>query len=433
MRDADLQSLGVEIRRSGEDLTLRLPRREIGPWRWIAVVPLLLGLGVAAAPLGFVLTALSFDDAFVSVLFLGFALLFLAPGVGLIWVALTVWIGGTRIHLDDRWVVVSEGVGPFRKRWKRELDDLAGVVVGMPQGGVKHKRWRVDDIDPDRLTAATLPGMDGPRSAITLLREGGAEPLLVAPGYRHATLVPVAESIVDQLKADRRIALFERYGDRPVLLSAPLDAATPLSGLANLADDPAAEEAHADGEDIPPQPAGSRCVLETRDHGLTVTVPPAGVLKGSKGLFVFSLIWTLFSLGVATAFGVAQLSDGASLDDLGGLLFVGAILLIFLTVGAVMLAWSIHLGRQRAILDVVGDRLLVSREGLLGQKQEEFAADQIASLAIGPTGTKVNDQPIHALIIRTHAGTTRKLLASLEDDEIRWIAAVLRVALGVPR
>jgi len=339
-------------------------------------------------------------------------------------------------------VVVSEGLGPIRKRWKRSVEEIEGVVVGVPAGKTgdrQQKMFRLADIDPATLTAVTLPGVEGARSAITFVVHQGKNPVPAGLGYRHTLLLEAVEPLIEQLRADQRVGLFDDVNEHVPLLAAPADAATAASAMDALGErawgGSQDQAAGVEDSEIPAQPAGSRCVLDMQDNGLTLTVPPAGIVKGSKGLFTFGLFWSLITMGIAVAFAMSAISgQGIGGGDLAGLLFAGLLLLVFSGIGIWMLIWSIHVGKRRAIFDVVGSSLVVSRQGLFGLKQDEMSADQIESIDLGPTGTKVNNKDINALVI--HRGRSLgklMLLSQLDDEEIRWIAAVLRVALGVGR
>ncbi len=179
---------------------------------------------------------------------------------------------------------------------------------------------------------------------------------------------------------------------------------------------------------VPDQPAGSNVVLNCQDQDLTLKVPPAGLLKGSKGMFVFSLIWLGFMAVFTPMWFLSDTAPGGT-EALGLLAFLS----LFWAIGGGLLVASIHMGRRRAIIDVVGGVLLISRAGLFGTKQVEFETGQVRAVRVGASGLKVNNVPVMELQILPVEGRKVGLLSQRNDDELEWIAATLRTAIQVGR
>lgn len=179
--------------------------------------------------------------------------------------------------------------------------------------------------------------------------------------------------------------------------------------------------------DIPPQPVDSEVKLEVRDDGLTLSIPPVGICKGSKGLFGFSIFWNGFMV-VFTRFWIVG-SNGSTQG--WSLLMLVAFFGLFWAIGIGTLIAAINAGRRRAILDVVGDTLLITRQNIFKTRQQEVHRDNIKSIRRDRSGVEVNDVPILNLQIRLHEGKKISLFSQLSDDELGWLAAVLREALGV--
>lgn len=439
MEREQLESLGVRVTHLGDGVQYDLPRRKLGPWRLLGVIPLLLGLFVVLVPFRLLHGVMDDPGTSVSLLLAGITLLFAAVGLLPAAVGLTLIAGSSRLTLKGDRAIVSEGIGPLRKRWKRRLDDLRGVVAGMPSGGSKHEFRHMQQIDPARLGVMRMPGLAKPVSCVVLVFESQS-PLVAALGYPHETAAALAEDLAGVVTMDHREALFAERGGPVRLLVA--DAATAI----DVSDDSlatafttgmaTAEGSTAIGTDdaepteavIPPKPSESRCTLDVRDDGLQIIVPPVGLIKGSKGMFVFAIVWLLFTGGIGVVLVGGGIGSGGGVFEV---LFPLLLLLVFVSVGVVMLVYSIHAGRRRAILDVVGDALLVSRQGLFGFKQDEFDAADIAAIRIGKTNTEINGRPVMELQIHTAKGRKLGLLSQLSDEEIQWVAAVLRTALGV--
>jgi len=135
-------------------------------------------------------------------------------------------------------------------------------------------------------------------------------------------------------------------------------------------------------------------------------------------------------MAVFTTFGtliVTGVIEGESdIEGLWGIVGAIAFVGLFWAVGIAMLLGAINAGRRRAVLDVVGDTLLIYRRSIFGTKQREWTADDLSHVCIGPSGTEVNDRPIMQLQIHPREGKKYGMLSQTSDDEIRWIAQELR-------
>lgn len=182
----------------------------------------------------------------------------------------------------------------------------------------------------------------------------------------------------------------------------------------------------------PPPPAGSTILCERFADGVTIQVPAAGLWKGSKGLFVFALLWNSvvalvsFCLvgGVLGANRNNQMGDGWWVLPLMGLLFWG--------VGIGILLAAINMGRRRAALAVTGGSLMVLQTGLLGSKRRLWEPGEVEDVRTGPSGMKINDVPVLELQIFDGGGKLG-LLSGRSDEELEWLAGELRSALQVGR
>lgn len=434
MAQGDLEAWGVRITQYADGVRYVLPGRRLGPWRFLGLIPLLLGLVFVSVPAGIVSQAIDADDPIFSVFIGVFAGVFIVVGLMPIAAGLAIFAGRSRLEIRGDRVVVSEGIGPIRKRWKRDLGDLTGVVVGVPEGGMKRKLRRIEGINADSLRLTKVPGLPEPRSVVTFMFSK-QEPLAAALGYPHELAVALAEHAAGFIRADDRVTLFGEGGEPIRVLAADRDAVTSMNefdaGDSGDASDGRSTWGGLDRDHIPDQPAKSRCVLDVRDDGLTLTVPPVGVIKGSKGLFVFSLIWLAF-IGVFIGFviGLGELPSLSGNDFFGSMLML-LMGLLFVGIGVAMLVFSINAGRRRAILDVVGSTLLISRQSIFGLKQDEIPADNIKRIRVGPSGAEVNNQPIMELQVHRNKGGKLGMLSQLDDEDLEWIAAVMRNALGV--
>ena len=176
------------------------------------------------------------------------------------------------------------------------------------------------------------------------------------------------------------------------------------------------------------QPLESDVVREDRSDGVTLTVPPAGIGRGSKGLFAFSLVWC----------GFMAVFDGMLLlFARGGIGFMMlpflAVSLLFWAIGIAMLLGAVNMGRRQAVFAVVGDKLLAMQTGIFGPTRHEWDKDEIVDVRPGPSGMKVNNHAVLELHIVQRHGKPVGFLSGRDTQELAWLATVLRKSLGVPR
>jgi hypothetical protein len=177
--------------------------------------------------------------------------------------------------------------------------------------------------------------------------------------------------------------------------------------------------------DVSEQPGDSQVRLEEWSSGLRLTVPPAGLWRGSKGLFFFALVWcafmTVFTVGVAVG----------SFDGEGPAWVPVVFISVFWAFGLGLLAVAVNMGRRTAVITVEGGRLLVEVRGLFGGTRREWDAGELLAVR-ADSGFEVNDRPVLELQVHPAEGKRWGMLAGRDDDELRWMATRLREALGLP-
>jgi hypothetical protein len=176
------------------------------------------------------------------------------------------------------------------------------------------------------------------------------------------------------------------------------------------------------------QPAGSRITIERFPDGVTIKVPPAGLVGGTQGLFVFALIWNGI-VGLITAVMLAALFGAAAKHD-QAFWIAPAILSIFWLVGIGVLLGSVNMGLRQAAIAVTGGTLMVIQTGLFGSKQRDWQPGDVSDVRAGPSGMTVNDKPVLELQIFDGGGAKMGLLSGRREDELQWLAYELRNALG---
>jgi len=171
-----------------------------------------------------------------------------------------------------------------------------------------------------------------------------------------------------------------------------------------------------------PQPKQSKADFQQNADGFTITLRPRGFWKGTKGFGSFAIMWCGF-VGVMTLFfGIAILRGNNSGTDLVFLLFLG----VFWIIGGSMLYFAIRSGRKRAVIDVVEGALLVTRQSIGPPKAVMWGFDQIERIEVGNSGTEINNVPVKELQIFPIDGRKVGLLSERPNNELRWIASLLR-------
>jgi hypothetical protein len=314
-------------------------------------------------------------------------------GLWVVRLGLFILAGHSEIEVAHGWLHAIERAGPVRWSRRRRIDDIRRLAV----------KRAADAQDRQPAEVRHLARLPIDLSAIAVECEKKS-PLLAAAGYPHEWLLALAHDL------SRRCEL--------AALESPNK---PRIVVADLGDEQA-QQAEA-----LQKPAGSNITLEEHADGVTLHVPPAGLWKGSKGLFAFSLLWNGFMTIVTGGFVWALLAGGAG--HLDALIFV-AFIAAFWAVGLGLMLAGINMGRRCAVLGVVGnDHLLVLQTGIFGSKRREWDRGQLEEIRAGPSGIETNGVPIIELQIIPRRGKKVGLLAGRENDELHWLAAVLRHSL----
>lgn len=336
---------------------------------------------------------------------LGFGLLGLpglAVGLGLILFAFWVIWGRTLIEVRSDRMHVVDKLGPIGWRRKRPIEVIRKIEV--------HGKMRLVE------TEGGEANQEMRMTGLKIVCEG-AKPMHIYCGTTGEQTQQLAETLAAELD-----------------LAAPdkLVSDKTFVEVIEVDDDEDEDEAVRDQKLAARQPSDSPIVVDRSADGLSLTIPPLGVFKNKAGLFSFGILWC----GFMAFFTVAMLwggfkgeGDAPTAEGWGGIVMFALFGLLFWGIGIGMLVAGWNMGRRRTVIDVVGDTLLFTQVAPLGQKQYEWQADQIKSLAFGPSGMESNDVPIMCILVEPQDGKTRKLLTGRDEPELQWLAAVLRTHL----
>lgn len=323
------------------------------------------------------------------------------PLVGLVGLVIPVGLGllvgwgHAELLVTDRHAVGVDRCGPVRVRRRIALEDIQRLVVEV--GGVE-----VND-------RPVTEGAWGNMAGLTAERRR-------AVGQKKGTVLVIAypRELVAALADELRERIGLAFGDEPDVITREHDGTLVSNGL-------------------PDQPAGSTALIERTAEGFSITLPALGFFKGSKGLGVFSILWLGFvaifltvATGIFTAGGSG--SSAGTPPAIGLLPFLG-VGLLFGGIGLAMFYAAVRSGRRRAVIDVVGEDLVITKQSTGAPKTMSWHRSEIDRVVVGKSGVEINDVPVMELQIWPTGGKKVGLFGEREDAELYWMAAEIRAAL----
>jgi hypothetical protein len=405
----------IEVTETGDGVRYRLPRRDLGSVRILALLPLGCGTLLTLLPAAGLLFALAellgnnALDGWGAVVLLSIAVPVLLVGVGLCWWGLNIAFGDVVIEIRAGRLGSVARVGFLRWGADRSLENLRRLVLV----GIYKK----------------TDGSTEPPAGWATLRadcaKGGA--LALATGYPLTFLTSLAGDLARRCRAAGSEELpvvtevrQRRPGSDPdiVLGYVPTGASA----------DPGAPPESWLTVERTDQPRGSRIGVEQDAASVTLTVPPTGLRGGHMALFVIGLV---MASGLATT-GVLVVVFGMGQIDWGGLLCGFPMALLFEGIGLFLVMSAIDGSRRRAMVAVAGGRLLILTQGPFGTRRKEWSAAELADVRPGPSGTVINGVPVLELQVHPREGEKYGLLAARDVDELEWMATLLRRSLGLP-
>jgi hypothetical protein len=129
----------VQIEHWPEKTRIDLPRRELGNWRFLGLVPLVFGLFFGWMPFGifarFIGNALGGRFDATELIFLGFLSVFLIAALVPIGLGLLVMFGRTRVVITADRIKMTEIAGPVRYSRGIRTANIERIEVGRPRRG----------------------------------------------------------------------------------------------------------------------------------------------------------------------------------------------------------------------------------------------------------------------------------------------------------
>jgi hypothetical protein len=434
--------LGAAIETTGEwpdGLEYKFPRRELGRGRllvWLATW-ILLGLAywlVAGPVTRLALNGLAIGNLISAAIWSYLTyLLFRFP----LWFCLSLLCGHREVGLSVDALRSEECVGGLRRSKHWPLRRL--------------KRLQVVDLLPVVPPVAAGVGLVGHLHVLTGVLDDGKR-IVIVPGYPRLLLDPFVEALSRQISlAPQDDGVFATgLTDEQVLPNDDQRRAT-AARAAIVSDDSVAETETKDRVEAAPsigipaliaevrqamnksaepdefnQPPGSDVQVERFPEGITLRVPPAGIWKGSAGMFQFGILWSVAIVGFTILFLVAGVAQAGNVSGALGLL---AMMSIFGLAGACMLVAGWRMGKRESVVAVVGESVMVMQTGLRRAKRREWPRSEVKTVRAGPSNISVNDEPVVELQIHGSKGKLFGMLAGRDVRELTWMATLLRQAL----
>jgi hypothetical protein len=374
----------IRVETSGMDVSYLLPVRPLGKLRWIGLILIAFAILFVSVPAkgiieDFERLAITKQGGFDIVALVSHLLFFVVGSVpGLM--GLLIICGTCRVDWCNQRLSAAECLGIFR--WRRR----------MPRELVRKLK-----VDFPRESETKKPITDGSFSGfgVLIVEFERSKPRNLVLGYPREWLVALAQELTGRVGASS-------------------------SSLEN----PAVEVAEATSPELTDaneKPVESRIQIESRINGISFTVPPAGLQKGSKGTLVFGIIWCSF-MALFTV-----LSLGAKNTPLIVYVFNA----VFWLVGLGMVTGAINMSRRHATVAVDKDSLRVYQTTLFGTKNWDWRRGEIAAIRADGSGMAVNGVQIIELQIHPASGKKVGFFAGRSDEELRWLATQLRATLGV--
>lgn len=170
------------------------------------------------------------------------------------------------------------------------------------------------------------------------------------------------------------------------------------------------------------RPAGSNANLRPLPEGLSLTLPPRGIRRGSSGYPSFGVLWVLM-LAAMNAVVYFFMSKGDALP--GAYAAITVFMVLFSSVGWGMVGTALHLGGRKIVFELASGRLTLSTRGPFGARRHEWSVADIERIECGPSGRTTNGIPHMALLIRSRGQDPVQNLEERDPVELRWVADVL--------
>jgi hypothetical protein len=101
------------------------------------------------------------------------------------------------------------------------------------------------------------------------------------------------------------------------------------------------------------------------------------------------------------------------------------LLTVFVAIGVGMLLTAIQLAFRHAVILASRDSLVFTQTGPIRKSKYQWKSEELTAIRCANSSAEVNHQPLKELQVETR-GKKRGLLTGRNEDELMWLASVLR-------
>lgn len=406
--------LNLISERVSEGTRWQLPHRPWGAAKLMPWITIAVGIAIAAIfGITSSITLPNFNGDAVGAIFDLVGLLMQAIptliGLGLVLIGFILMRARTTVTLTGSQLQTTDHFGPLRWTRKLETAHLTGFEINVgtssTNGGPKKPTNNVTFLIANTNRPARIAKQQG-------AAKDAKRDFVVAWAYPKAWMQELADELAGSIEYTN-----------------PQLEGLEIKTTMGSDDDRQGNDAETETPIDPPN--DTRIILQQEPDGLTITIPPAGIMRGSKGLGCFAVLWNAFILVMVVGMVYTMLNSHkpnvSGPDSPWAILFF----LPFVAIGVGLAMYSIHAGKSHASLVVLGQGdnavLAYYRNSPVRKPSElNWPINDLSHIRVDDSNMSVNDKPIQELQVHPKQGKKVGLLAQLDDEELRWIAYELR-------
>jgi hypothetical protein len=390
-----------------DGVRFRLPRRPMGRWNLVGLVPLVLGAFVASWPALGILFFLSVGagknpDALPFIV-LGplavFGPICLPVGGFFAFTGLCLLVGHNEVVVRNGRLSVVERAGWLRWTYRRRLDQVRGFRV-----------------TGEHTTCGPTAGPVTILARLTRLYVDctRGKPLGVCWLYPREWLLPLADELASRCQMEATY----RGLEPPAPVAVTEEAPSPAEVL-----------------ERPKQPSNSDALVRQGRDELAIVLPPVGLRRGGGTfLLFFTILWNSFVLLFTVFFLPAALRGEVVNEDTGkpASAWVALVLVPFWLFGVGALLVLLQKGRRRAVLTVEAGELTIQEISPLSNRLHTWRRSELAGVRVVSELVVADETPESwkiELCVEPREGPPVRLLGHRPKAELEWIATLLRQAL----
>jgi hypothetical protein len=204
---------------------------------------------------------------------------------------------------------------------------------------------------------------------------------------------------------------------------------SPLSDLAPQSTAKGMSQQPFEGTLAPPKK--SRVRVEVAVNGVTVIIPRQGVWRAAPWNYAWGRIYLAAAIAISAVIAWGTFTGQVPWKP-RELRIVAGFMVLHLCAASFMVLDALSRGAQQAVLAVVGEELIYRQRGLLFSSVARWNRSRIVDLRPQVAALGVEGQKYQTLRILTADGKVVNLLEGYDPADLRWVATVLRRAIGLP-